>query len=83
MNEHLLNDITNSNYCVRKDAAKNYLKANNIPHKIIELRNIFLMLVSGNDKPTDEDIKKHQEVRQLLIDYVNNYGKPIQYNLLS
>lgn len=83
MKEKLLEDITSDNYLIRYESANNYLKANGIPHEISEIRRIFRKIITKKDRPDEAERKNFAEAKEMLVNYVKNYGKPIDYFSLS
>lgn len=82
--EELKSEIKSEYYLVRYHGCEKTLKENNIPKSIGNLRRIFALIIENEDKKiTDLDRANFDRAVTALEDYIENYGKPVDYKSIS
>ncbi len=71
--------IVSPDYLNRYHACNRILAANGIPVMVAEIRSVFSN-ISVSGMPFSEEVRKRCQVgREKLIEFIENYGKPLDY----
>lgn len=77
--------VLSGNYFIRDGACERILKAYGIIMRVYNIRRVFTYITGGKDSnsPTAEEIAQFKIGRENLMQFIENYGKQLNYAELS